>query len=60
MGTPCAALVRLLPLGMLSITCFGTKVDVDLEVTASDVRVTVRDAGPGIPAEQPANVGRFH
>ena len=36
----------------------GTKVDVDMEVTASDVRVTVRDAGPGIPAEQRANVGR--
>ena len=30
----------------------GTKVDVDMEVTASDVRVTVRDTGPGIPAEQ--------
>lgn len=36
----------------------GTKVDVDVEVAASDVRVTVRDAGPGIPAEQRANVGR--
>jgi two-component system, OmpR family, sensor kinase len=36
----------------------GTKVVVDMEVTASDVRVTVRDSGPGIPAEQRANVGR--
>ena len=36
----------------------GTKVDVDMEVAGSDVRVTVRDAGPGIPAEQRANVGR--
>ena len=36
----------------------GAKVDVDMEVTASDVRVTVRDTGPGIPAEQRANVGR--
>ena len=36
----------------------GTMVDVDLEVTASDVRVTVSDAGPGISAEQRANVGR--
>jgi two-component system sensor histidine kinase QseC len=36
----------------------GTKVDVDMEVTTSEVRVTVRDAGPGIPAEQRANVGR--
>jgi signal transduction histidine kinase len=36
----------------------GTKVDVDLEVTASDVRVTVRDAGPGIPGEQRAHVDR--
>lgn len=36
----------------------GTKVDVDLEVGASDVRVTVRDAGPGIAAGQRANVGR--
>jgi signal transduction histidine kinase len=36
----------------------GTKVDVDMEVVDSDVRVTVRDAGPGIPAEQRANVGR--
>lgn len=31
---------------------------VDLEVTASDVRVMVRDVGPGIAAEQGANVGR--
>jgi two-component system OmpR family sensor kinase len=36
----------------------GTKVDVDMEVADSDVRVTVRDAGPGIPAEERANVGR--
>ena len=36
----------------------GTKVDVDMEVTASEVRVTVRDAGPGIPPEQRANVSR--
>ncbi len=36
----------------------GTKVTVGTEVTASDVRVTIRDAGPGIPAEQRANVGR--
>lgn len=35
----------------------GTKVDVDMETT-SDVHVTVRDAGPGTPAEQRANVGR--
>ena len=32
----------------------GAKVDVDVEVTASDVRVTVRDTGPGIPADQRA------
>ena len=36
----------------------GTKIEVDMEVAGSDVRVTVRDAGPGIPAEQRANVGR--
>ncbi|HVG52867.1 MAG TPA: ATP-binding protein [Vicinamibacterales bacterium] len=36
----------------------GTKVDVGMEITASDVRVTVRDAGRGVPAEQRANVGR--
>jgi len=36
----------------------GTKVDVDMETTAADVRVTVRDAGPGIPAEQRPSVGR--
>ena len=36
----------------------STKVDVDIEVTVSEVRVTVSDAGPGIPAEQRANVGR--
>jgi two-component system, OmpR family, sensor histidine kinase QseC len=36
----------------------GTQVVVDMEVADSDVRVTVRDAGPGIPAEQRANVGR--
>jgi two-component system sensor histidine kinase QseC len=36
----------------------GTKVDVDMEVAASDVRVTVRDAGPGIPAEPRAHIGR--
>jgi two-component system, OmpR family, sensor histidine kinase QseC len=36
----------------------GTKVDVNMEVADSDVRVTVRDAGPGIPVEQRANVGR--
>jgi two-component system sensor histidine kinase QseC len=29
-----------------------------MEVRASDVRVMVRDAGPDIPAEQRANVGR--
>ena len=36
----------------------GTKVDVDMEVADSDVRVMVRDAGPGLPAEERANVGR--
>ena len=36
----------------------GTKVDVGMEIADSDVRVTVRDAGPGVPAEQRANVGR--
>jgi two-component system sensor histidine kinase QseC len=36
----------------------ATKVDVDMEVADSEVRVTVRDAGPGIPAEQRASVGR--
>jgi len=36
----------------------GTKVDVDMEVADSEVRVTVRDAGPGIPAEQRSSVGR--
>ncbi|HQX81027.1 MAG TPA: ATP-binding protein [Vicinamibacterales bacterium] len=36
----------------------GMKVDVDMEVTASDVRVKIRDTGPGIAAEQRANVGR--
>ncbi len=36
----------------------GTKVDVGMVITASEVRVTVRDAGPGIPVEQRANVGR--
>ena len=36
----------------------GTRVDVDMEVADSDVRVTVRDAGPGIPAGDRANVGR--
>jgi len=36
----------------------GTKVDVDMEVAGSDVRVTVRDAGPGIAPEERANVGR--
>lgn len=36
----------------------GTTVDVNMEVTAYDVRVTVSDAGPGIPAGQRANVGR--
>ncbi len=35
-----------------------TTVGVNMEVTASDVCVTVRDAGPGIPPEQRANVGR--
>ncbi|HVH58472.1 MAG TPA: ATP-binding protein, partial [Vicinamibacterales bacterium] len=36
----------------------GTKVDVDTEVADTEVRVTVRDAGPGSPAEERANVGR--
>lgn len=36
----------------------GTRVDVDLMVTSAGVRVTVRDAGPGIRPEQRADVGR--
>lgn len=35
-----------------------TTVDVGTAVTDSDVRVTVTDMGPGIPAEQRVNVGR--
>jgi two-component system sensor histidine kinase QseC len=36
----------------------GTTVDVEMEVTADEARVTIRDTGPGIPAGQRANVGR--
>jgi two-component system, OmpR family, sensor histidine kinase QseC len=36
----------------------GTKIDVEVEATTSDVRIVIRDAGPGISADQRANVGR--
>ena len=36
----------------------GTTVEVETVQTDTDVRVVVRDTGPGIPAEQRANVGR--
>ena len=36
----------------------GTSVDVATAMTASHARVTVTDAGPGIPAEQREEVGR--
>ncbi len=36
----------------------ATKVDVEVQQTESDARIVVRDAGPGIPAEQRAHIGR--
>ncbi|MEQ1728402.1 MAG: ATP-binding protein [Vicinamibacterales bacterium] len=36
----------------------GTTVSVDVEAHATDVRISVRDAGPGIAADERANVGR--
>ena len=36
----------------------GTAVDVTLAMTGLEVCVTIQDRGPGIPAEQRANVGR--
>ena len=36
----------------------GTTVDIDVDVTPSEVLVTVRDTGPGITPEQRAHIGR--
>jgi two-component system, OmpR family, sensor kinase len=36
----------------------GTAVEVEVVVNAADVRVTIRDTGPGIPADQRERVGR--
>ncbi len=36
----------------------GTTVSVGVEAHATDVRISVRDAGPGITADERANVGR--
>lgn len=36
----------------------GTAVEVEVAVNAADVRVTIRDTGPGIPADQRDRVGR--
>ena len=36
----------------------GTNIEVHVQVSASDARVTIRDAGPGLSAEQLAHVGR--
>lgn len=36
----------------------GTRVNVEVETVGTEVRVTVKDAGPGLSADQRANVGR--
>ena len=36
----------------------GTKVGIDLDVAGTEAQIRVRDAGPGISAEERANVGR--
>ena len=36
----------------------GTTVDVDMAITDSEARIVIRDAGPGIPADQREHVGR--